>query len=97
MPLRPDETWQDGDDAVLAFRSVDVRVHPGAADGFWPGVIVSAVYLGERVQYVIKLGTAQVRAAGPAAAPLGKGTPVQVQIPMDAIRAWPAGRSPAGV
>ena len=26
-----------------------------------------------------------------------KGTPVQVQIPMDAIRAWPAGRSPAGV
>ena len=40
---------------------------------------------------------AQVRAAGPAIAPLSKGTPVQVQIPMDAIRAWPAGRSPAGV
>ena len=72
-------------------------MHPGAADGFWPGVIVSAVYLGERVQYVIKLGTAQVRAAGPAAEPLSKGTPVQVQIPMDAIRAWPAGRPPAGV
>jgi hypothetical protein len=38
-----------------------------------------------------------VRAAGPAIAPLSKGTPVQVQIPMDAIRAWPAGRSPASV
>jgi len=95
VPLRPDETWQDGDGAVLAFRSVDVRVHPGSADGFWPGVIVSAVYLGERVQYVIKLGTAQVRAAGPAIAPLSKGTLVQVQIPMGAIRAWPAGRSSA--
>src|SRR6185369_9544282 len=95
VPLRPDETWQDGDDAVLAFRSADVRVHPGAADGCWPGVIVSAVYLGERVQYVIELGTAHVRAAGPAIAPLSKGTLVQVQIPMGAIRAWPAGRSSA--
>jgi iron(III) transport system ATP-binding protein len=97
VPLRADEAWRDGDEAVLAFRSVDVRLHPGAGDGSWPGVIVSAVYLGERVQYVVKLGTAHVRAAGPAIAPLGAGTAVQVQVSPDAIRAWPAGRSPAGV
>ena len=58
---------------------------------------MSAVYLGERVQYVVKLGTAQVRAAGPATAPLSKGTPVQVQIP-DGRDPRVAGRarSPAG-
>jgi iron(III) transport system ATP-binding protein len=90
VPLDPHEVWADGEDAVLAFRSCDVRVHPGTADGFWPGIIVSAVYLGERVQYVVKLGTAQIRASAPAAEPLSKGTPVQVQIPIGAIRAWPA-------
>ncbi len=92
VALDPHEAWVDGEDAILAFRSCDVRVHPGTADGYWPGIIVSAVYLGERVQYVVKLGTAQIRASAPAAEPLSKGTPVQVQIPIGAIRAWPVKR-----
>ncbi len=92
VSLPADQDWVDGEDVVLAFRSVDVRVHPGAADGCWPGIVASAVYLGERVQYVIELGPAQIRASAPAADPLEKGTPVQVEVPHRAIRAWPLRR-----
>ena len=98
IPLEPDLRWRDGEEVVLSFRSADVRLggtFPGAC---WQGTIVSAVYLGERVEYVVKVGAARVRASGPAGrSPLGKGAVVTLQIPMDAIRAWPAGRSPAGV
>jgi iron(III) transport system ATP-binding protein len=90
VPLLTDQAWQEGEEAVLAFRSADVQVRPGAADGVWPGIIVSAVYLGERVEYIVKLGASQVRASGPVTEPLSKGTVVQLQIPVGAIRAWPA-------
>jgi iron(III) transport system ATP-binding protein len=92
VALAPDQDWRDGEEAVLAFRSSDVLVRPGTEDGCWPGIIVSTVYLGERVQYVVKLGASQVRAWGPVAGPLGKGTPVQLQVRAAAIRAWPAHR-----
>jgi hypothetical protein len=59
-------------------------------DGHWRGRIVSAVYLGDRVEYVVELGTARVRASGPVIEPLDRGTVVQLQIPASAIRAWPA-------
>jgi len=90
VPLPADQPWEDGAAAILAFRSADVQVRPGAADGAWPGVVVSTVYLGERVEYVVQLGAARVRATGPATDPLGKGTAVQLDIPPGAIRAWPA-------
>ena len=92
VPLDGDEGWRDGDEAVLAFRSADVRVRPEDGPGVWPGVVLAAVYLGERIEYVIGLGPAEVRASGPVADPLGKGTPVRLDIPARAIRAWPARR-----
>jgi iron(III) transport system ATP-binding protein len=88
--LTADQPWQDGEDVVLAFRSGDVRVGSVPIDGAWRGTILSAVYLGERVEYVIELGTARVRASGPVMEPLSKGAAVQFQIPASAIRAWPA-------
>jgi iron(III) transport system ATP-binding protein len=90
VPLPADQEWKEGADAILAFRSADVQVRPGSADGSWPGIVLSTVYLGDRVEYVVKLGASQVRVSGPVTEPLGKGTPVQLQVPMDAIRAWPA-------
>jgi hypothetical protein len=93
IALPADRDWVDGEDAVLAFRSAEVRVHPDTADGCWPGIVASAVYLGERVQYVIDLGHAQIRASAPAADSLSKGTPVQVEVPRRAIRAWPSRRT----
>jgi iron(III) transport system ATP-binding protein len=88
VPLDPGRTWRDGEAAVLAFRSTDVQVRPASADGLWPGIVLSAVYLGERVEYLVKLGAAQVRASGPVTEPLSKGTMVQLQIPMGAIHVW---------
>jgi len=90
VPLDGAGDWREGEEAVLAFRSADVRVRAGAGDGQWPGVIVAAVYLGERVEYVIALASAEVRASGPATEPLSKGTAVWLEIPRRAIRAWPA-------
>jgi iron(III) transport system ATP-binding protein len=92
IPLGPDQSWRDGEPVMLAFRPADVVVRPGTADDCWPGIVQSSVYLGERVQYVIKVGAAQVRASGPAAESLGKGTLVQLHVPTRAIRAWPVHR-----
>ncbi|HYB40626.1 MAG TPA: ABC transporter ATP-binding protein [Candidatus Methylomirabilis sp.] len=90
--LTPGERWREGEAAVLAIRSADVRLRPASADGQWPGTVVSAVYLGDRVEYVVEVGSALVRASGPAGEPLGKGTSVRLEIPPGAIRAWPADR-----
>jgi iron(III) transport system ATP-binding protein len=92
VPLTGERAWREGDEVILAFRAADVRVCVSAGDGPWQGTIVSTVYLGERVEYVVELGAARIRASGPAVDPLEKGTVVQLQIPMSAIRAWPAGQ-----
>ena len=94
--LPADRPWHEGEPVVLAFRAADVTLRTGAADGTWPGVIASAAYLGERVEYVVRLGAAHVRATGPAADPLGKGTVVQLAIPTTSIRVWPARDVPPG-
>jgi len=88
--LAADQAWQEGQAVVLSFRSTDVQVGAKATDGHWRGTIVSAVYLGDRVEYVVALGAARVRASGPVIEPLDRGTVVQLQIPASAIRAWPA-------
>ena len=90
VPLSKGGNWRDGGAAVLAFRSCDVQLRPGGADGLWPGVVLSAVYLGERVEYVVQVGAGRIRVSGPATEPLGKGAVVDLEIPLSAIRAWPA-------
>ena len=91
VPLPDGPTWRDGEEVVLAFRAADVRVG-AAADGLWPGTVRAAVYLGERIEYVVGIGTAEIRAFGPVAAPLDKGATVGIEVPAGAIRAWPARR-----
>jgi len=90
--LPADQRWEEGADAILAFRTADVRVRSGSANGSWQGIVLSAVYLGERVEYVVALGAAQVRAFGAVADALDTGAVVQVDVPSQAIRAWPARR-----
>ena len=89
VPLATDQSWQDGEPVVLALRSSDVRVCAVEGNGSWQGTILSTMYLGERVEYVVKLGTAHVRASGPVTDPFSTGATVQLQIPAGAIRAWP--------
>jgi iron(III) transport system ATP-binding protein len=92
IPLSSDLPWQEGEEVVLSFRSADVRLGGMTPGARWQGTIVSAVYLGERVEYVVEVGETRVRASGPVHEPLGKGAVVTLQIPMNAIRAWPAHR-----
>jgi iron(III) transport system ATP-binding protein len=90
VPLASDQPWRDGEPVVLALRSSDVRVCAVDGNGSWQGTILSTMYLGERVEYVVKLGTAQVRASGPVTDSFSAGSTVQLQVPTGAIRAWPA-------
>ena len=89
VPLATDQPWHDGEAVVLALRSSDVRVCAVDGNGSWQGTIVSTIYLGERVEYVVELGTAHVRASGPVTDSFSAGATVQLQIPAGAIRAWP--------
>jgi iron(III) transport system ATP-binding protein len=86
--VNPDTAWQRGDTIVLTFRPNDVLVGPASLDGAWHGVIQSTVYLGERVEYIVKIGTAQIRAFGVVSERMSKGTPVRLHIPAHAIRVW---------
>ena len=55
---------------MLSFRSSDVQVGAKVTDGHWRGTILSAVYLGDRIEYVVELGAARVRASGSVIEPL---------------------------
>jgi iron(III) transport system ATP-binding protein len=90
VPLAPGQAWQEGEPVVLAFRSSDVHVCRPDGNGHWQGTVLSTLYLGERVEYVVKLGAAHVRASGVVTEPFPAGATVQLQIPASAIRAWPA-------
>jgi iron(III) transport system ATP-binding protein len=89
IPLATDQPWRDGEPVVLALRSSEVRVCPVDGNGNWQGTILSTMYLGERVEYVVKLGAARVRASGPVTDSFPAGATVQLQIPPGGIRAWP--------
>jgi iron(III) transport system ATP-binding protein len=90
VPLATDQSWREGEPVVLAFRSSEVRVCPPDGNGRWPGTIVSTMYLGERVEYVVKLGAAQLRAFGAVTDAFAAGATVELEIPASAMRAWPA-------
>jgi iron(III) transport system ATP-binding protein len=92
VPLATDQPWQEGEAIVLSFRSNDVQVGAKETDGHWRGTILSVVYLGDHVEYVVEVGASRVRASGPVIEPLVRGTVVHLQIPAGAIRAWPAHR-----
>jgi iron(III) transport system ATP-binding protein len=89
VPLAADPAWQDGEPVVLALRSSDIRVSAVDGNGSWQGTVMSTTYLGERVEYVVKLGAAHVRASGPVTESFSAGATVQLQVPAGAIRVWP--------
>jgi iron(III) transport system ATP-binding protein len=89
VPLAADQAWHEGEPVVLALRSSDVRVCAVDGNGSWQGTIMSTMYLGERVEYVVKLGAGHVRASGSASESFAAGATVQLLIPAGAIRVWP--------
>jgi iron(III) transport system ATP-binding protein len=78
---------QQGDQVVLAFRSADVELR-AASLGSWQGTVTSVVYLGGRQEYVVQLGSAEIRAEQ-AEQRLPVGAEVSVHVSEHAMRVWP--------
>jgi iron(III) transport system ATP-binding protein len=86
LPHDPVEDLREGEAVVLAFRSADVELTQDGR-GTWQGTVASVVYLGGREEYLIRIGSANIRAER-ARARLGVGTPVGVSVPGQLIRVW---------
>jgi ABC-type Fe3+/spermidine/putrescine transport system ATPase subunit len=82
----PDELGE-GQPVTLAFRSADVELSTVVGGAGWPGVVHTVAYMGGREEYVIKLGSAEIKAER-ATQNLVIGTPVQVSVPGGQVRVW---------
>jgi iron(III) transport system ATP-binding protein len=73
----------------ISFRAEDVSLERlnGEADQ-WTGEVVSAAFLGNQFEYVVQLGTARVRTAGPKYDPLPMGARVTLQVRDGAYAFW---------
>jgi iron(III) transport system ATP-binding protein len=83
----PDEVGE-GQPVTLAFRSADVELSTVVDGRGWPGVVQTVAYMGGREEYVIKSGSAEIKAER-ATQNLVLGTPVQVSVPTGQVRVWP--------
>ena len=94
LPLDEAECWQGGDEVILMLRSAAIEVRAPDGGSPWCGRVLSRVYLGERTEYIVSVGEARIRGFGPTTDVHDEGAIVQLDFPADAIRAWPAARSP---
>jgi iron(III) transport system ATP-binding protein len=92
VPLDVSYPWRQGDEVVLMLRSTAVKVRAPAGDGQWRGRVLSRIYLGERVEYIVGIGDARIRAFGPTGELHTEGDVVELEFPPDAMRAWPVAR-----
>src|SRR2546428_12236411 len=65
MPVGGLESWQHGQEVLLAFRPEAVEAQAAERDGAWVGVVRSSVYVSGHVEYVVEIGKFTVRATGP--------------------------------
>jgi len=92
VPLDRSQAWRPDDEVVLMLRSAAVQVRAASGVG-WRGRVLSRIYLGERTEYIVAVGTARVRAFGPTTDLHEEGALVRLDFPPEAVRAWPASRS----
>jgi iron(III) transport system ATP-binding protein len=73
----------------VSFRAEDVTLERvnGEADA-WEAQIVSAAFLGNVVEYVVRLGDARVHATGPKYDPMPAGTHVKMRVRDGACSFW---------
>src|SRR5260370_21806193 len=77
----------EGHPVMLAFRSADVELSTVIDGSGWPGVVYTVAYMGGREEYVIRSGSAEIKAER-ATQNLVLGTPVQVSVPAGQVRVW---------
>jgi ABC-type Fe3+/spermidine/putrescine transport system ATPase subunit len=88
ISLPADGSWNDGASVDIAFRPQDVRLSPANGDSEWVGEIDTVAYLGTHAEYVIKLGSAAIRAVVPGQGALPRGTRTRCEIDPNLIRIW---------
>ncbi len=82
----------NGQQVALALRPEDLALSEAAgANGAseWPAVIEAATYLGQRMEYLVRLGPLSLRAEGPASSPIPEGEKVYVRALPRVLRVWP--------
>jgi ABC-type Fe3+/spermidine/putrescine transport system ATPase subunit len=87
MPVPAGRPFHVHDGVVLAIRAADVEISR-QGDGGWPGTVESVVYLGGRDEYVVRLGSAEIRSER-AYERLAVGAQVGIRVPARAVRLWP--------
>lgn len=84
--------WATGAEGQLSFRPEDVTLHPAdGADGQWRGEVLTAAYLGNQFEYVIRLGDAKLFAVTTKYEEVALGASVVLEVRPGACSFWPAG------
>ena len=84
-----------GDEVLLCVRPEEVGLTAagGLGEAGWRGVIQVAAYLGDRVEYVVRVGDLELRTSAPPTPRLSEGAVVAVTLPAGAVRVWPTRRA----
>ncbi|MCA1646692.1 MAG: ABC transporter ATP-binding protein [Chloroflexi bacterium] len=90
LPLEEQRTWNENDEVVLAFRPQAATLRPTALDSDWVGTVQTVAYFGTHVEYLFRLGGADIRVVGPCQGRLAAGDRALCDIDRAAVRAWPA-------
>lgn len=93
VALDDSHPWQQDEDVVLMLRSAAIQVRAPNGAERWRGRVLSRIYLGERTEYIVGVGTARIRGFGTTTDVHDEGSWVELDFPPDAVRAWPAARS----
>lgn len=88
IPVRREQT--DMRDGLISFRAEDVLLEriDGEHDP-WAGEVLSAAFLGHQFEYIVKIGSARIHAAGPKYDPLPEGSRVRLRLRDGACAFWP--------
>lgn len=90
LSLADERSWSDDAPVVLTFRPHDVVLRPAKDERKWVGTIETAAHMGTHMEYLVRLGDAEIRALGPFEHRLRVGEAARCEIPVNAVRVWPA-------
>jgi iron(III) transport system ATP-binding protein len=90
LRLGNEHPWRENQDVVLAFRPQDITLRPANGDTHWTGTVETVAYMGTHVEYLLRLGTSDIRALGPRVGHLEKGATARCDVDLESVRAWPA-------
>jgi iron(III) transport system ATP-binding protein len=89
LPLGDEQPWREDQDVVLAFRPQDITLRPANGDAHWMGTVQTVAYMGTHVEYLVRLGSSDIRALGPRVGHLEQGATARCDVDLEQIRAWP--------